>query len=166
MTLSYLVANLKPGSAAKLDFIRDKKTMSATATVGTRPSEETLAGFNSQGEDGLGGDDDDDTPGATQPAANALGFSVLAMTPAIARDLGVEADTPGVVVDRVDPSSDAATKLKRGDIISAIDGVNVTSAQMLAAAVANAKRENRNVVLVFRQRGRTPGGFVPLKLKN
>ena len=159
-TLSYLVANLRPGQTAKIDLIRDGRPLSVNATVGTRPAEEQLAGFNAE-DQGLPDAAPDGQPGA---AASALGFSVLAMTPQIARDLGVDATVQGVVVDRVDPATDAGTKLRRGDIITQIDGSPATVASV-ANAVTVARRANRTVVLVFRQRGRTPGGFIPIKLR-
>ncbi len=44
-TLSYLVANTPPGTRVPLEIIRDGKRQTITALVGTRPSEETLAGL-------------------------------------------------------------------------------------------------------------------------
>ncbi len=161
-TLSYLVANLRPGTAAQIELIRNGKPARVTATVGTRPAEEQLAGFNAD-DDGLPGAEG---PNGAQPAANPLGFTVLAMTPQIARDLNVDPTTQGLVVDRIDPTADAAQKLRRGDVLTSVDGSPATSPAVLAAAIANARRNNRNSVLVFRVRGRTPGGFLAIKLKN
>jgi hypothetical protein len=42
-TLSYIVANVAPGSRIPIELIRDGKRQTVTVTVGTRPAEEQLA---------------------------------------------------------------------------------------------------------------------------
>jgi len=50
------------------------------------------------------------------------GLQVQNLTPSIARDRGVSANTPGVVITSVDPSSEAAAaSLQRGDIIQEVN---------------------------------------------
>ncbi|WP_375381918.1 Do family serine endopeptidase [uncultured Sphingomonas sp.] len=164
-SLSYLVASVMPGGTARLDVIRDGKPASVTATVGTRPSEEALLAQQ-------GGDDDgdgipDDTGGQAQPSASApLGLTVQTLTPAIARSIGVADGTAGVVVSAVEQSSDAGAKLKRGDVISAINSAPVRTPADIARGVAAAKAAGRSQVLLFITRGRTPGHYVPVKLKS
>ena len=166
-TLSYLVANLQPGATARFDLIRDGKPQTVTATVATRPSEDQLASLS-----GADGDDDgdgipDDSSGAQQQAGtNALGLTVQPLTPAIARSVGVDSTVQGVVVATVDPSSDAGAKLKRGDVISAVNSVPVRTAADVARAVAAAKAAGRPQVLLLVQRGHGAGGYVPVKLKS
>src|SRR3546814_5246519 len=45
-SLSYLVANLSPGTRVPIELIRGGKRQTVTATMATRPSEEELAGFS------------------------------------------------------------------------------------------------------------------------
>ena len=164
-SLSYLVASVPPGGTARLDVIRDGRPASVTATVGTRPSEDALAA--QQG----GGDDDgdgipDDNGAQAQPSASApLGLSVQALTPAIARSIGVPDGTTGVVVSSVEASSDAGAKLKRGDVIGAINSATVRTPADLARGIAAAKAAGRSQVLLFVTRGRLPGHYIPVKLK-
>jgi serine protease Do len=164
-TLSYLVANLTPGSTAKLDVMRDGKPVSLNATIGTRPTEDQLAALNGGGDDD-GLPDTDDEQSGQAAGANALGLQVVPLTPAIARSLQLEASVQGVVVAAVDPSSDAATKgLKRGDVIVSVNRVPTRTANDVASAIAAAKSAGRDQVLVFVQRPRGAGGFIPLKIK-
>jgi serine protease Do len=59
----------------------------------------------------------------TENVTKALqGVQVQNLTPSIARELGVSAGTPGVVITSVDPSSAAAAAgLDRGDIIQEVN---------------------------------------------
>ena len=163
-SLAYQVANLAPGTAVRLDVIRDGRPQTVSATVGTRPSEDQLAGKASEDDDGIPGGD-----GASgQPAAaNSLGLSVLPLTPSIARSLSVDAATQGVVVATVDPSSDAGLKgLKRGDVITAVNSQPVRTGADVARAVNAAKAAGRAQVLLLISRGKTNGVYIPVKIKN
>ena len=163
-TLSYLVANTAPGTSTRLDVIRDGRPTTLNATVAVRPADDQLAALT-----GNGGDDDDDgIPGgdsATAPASSSLGVTVQPLTPQIARSIGVDSTVQGVVVAATDPSSDAAQKLKRGDVISAVNSTPVRTAADVARAVAAAKAANRPQVLLQITRQRTSGVFIPVKIK-
>jgi serine protease Do len=56
--------------------------------------------------------------------------------------------------------------MRRGDVISAINGAQVRTAADVAAAVTQAKAAGRPQVLLLVQRGRGPGAFVPVKIKS
>ena len=164
-TLSYLIAAVPPGSTARFDVIRDNKPLTVTATVANRPSEEQIAGLLGQGDDDGDGIPDADNGTATQPANNPLGVVITPLTPQIARAIGVDSTVQGVVVSSVDPASDAAQKLQRGDVIQAINSVPVRSAADLARGVAAAKAAGRPQVLLLVTRKRNSGIFVPVKIK-
>ncbi len=166
-TLSYLVANIRPGGQARLDVIRDGRPAVVTATVGTRPTEEQLAALSGGDDQGFGSDDQG--PQAAQPVANPLGFSVVPLTPAITRSLRLEPTVTGVVVNTVDQSSDAAGKLVRGDVIASINRSPVRTAADMAAAVAQARTAGRETVLLYvhQQRGAARGArFIPVRIKS
>jgi serine protease Do len=167
-SLSYLIARVQPGAPAKLNVLRDGKALSLTATVGTRPSEEELAGLAGGG-GGDDGDDGDGTPGVNQgghAATDQLGISVQALTPTIAGQLGIApGSVTGVVVASVDQSSDAGQKLQRGDIISSVNRVPVKSPAEVEAQVRAAKAANRTTVILYITRPRQGSLFVPIKLK-
>jgi serine protease Do len=161
-TLSYLIANTAPGSTAKLDVIRDGRPLSVNATVGTRPSEDQLA--TTGGEDGPDGIPDEDGSSSAQ-GPSAIGLSVLPLTPQIRQSVGVDSTVQGVVIAQVDPTSDAAQKVKRGDVITAVNAAPVRSAADVARAVGAAKAAGRPQVLLNVTRGRQGGGYVPVKIR-
>ena len=170
-TLSYLVSNVRPGQSARVDYVRNGRPATANVTVDARPTEQQLAALTGQGDAfPMGGDEDGDgdAGGAATatPASNSLGLAVQPLTPAIARAINVDSTAQGVVVAQVDPSSDAAGKLQRGDLISAVNGTPVRTGAELAAAVAAAKAQGRPQVLVLAQRGKNPARFLPVKIKS
>jgi serine protease Do len=159
-TLSYLVANLAPGSRVPLDVLRDGKPVTLTVTVGTRPPEEQLAANN------FDPDDSNDNGGGAPDtmAAASLGVAVQPLTPQIAQSIGVDSKQTGVVVLTVDPSSDAAGKgLRRGDVIVSVNRTPVANAGDIAKIVSASKTAGRGSVLLFIQR-RNFGTFVPVQI--
>ncbi|MDQ3079854.1 MAG: Do family serine endopeptidase, partial [Pseudomonadota bacterium] len=155
-TVSYLIANTAVGSRVPLDIIRDGRPQTIQVVVGQRPSEEELAR--------QGGGEEDVAPMAPEvPVApgTALGLSLQAVTPQIARAVGLPESARGVIVTGVDPSSDAATKgLRRGDLIMSVNRQPVTTTQALLAAVAAARSAGRSSVLLLVKRGRAPEAFI------
>ncbi|MEO9132230.1 MAG: Do family serine endopeptidase, partial [Sphingomonas sp.] len=114
-TLSYLVANLAPGTKAPIEIIRDGKRQNLTATIGTRPSEDELASLVGGGSDDGDGIPDSSPQTGQQASASAIGLSVQPLTPGIARSLQIDPAVKGLVVVAVDPSSDSASNgLQRG----------------------------------------------------
>lgn len=166
-TLSYLVANQAPGARVPIELIRDGRRVSLTAVVGTRPPEDQLAAFNPDDSDG-----DLPNPGSggaapAAPAAAMIGLQVTPLTAQIARQLGVDPATRGVVVTAADPSSDAAANkgLRRGDVIVSVNRQPTTSEAEFNTAVAAAKSAGRDTVLLFVQRARVGGQFIAVRLK-
>ena len=159
-TLSYLVANVTPGTSVPVQVIRDGKTVTVSVSVGTRPPEEQLASNNF--------DPDDQNPGAAQGpdamAAASLGVRVVPLTPEIAQNLRLNPSIKGVVVDTVDPSSDAAEKgLQRGDVIVSVNRTPVATGGDIAKIVASSKSAGRTRVLLYVQR-RELGSFIPVQI--
>ena len=164
-TLSRLVAAVSPGQTARLDLIRNNRPQTVSVTVAARPSQEQLAAELGQGGDDFSTDGDDGGSTATAPAAsNGIGLTVQPLTPAIARSVGVDSTVQGVVIAGVDPASDAGSKLKRGDVISSVNGTPVRTAADLAGAVGQAKAAGRPSVLLLVSRGKAVNAFVPVKI--
>ncbi len=163
-TLSYLVANVRPGETVKLDIIRDGKPTSATVTAAVRPSEEVLAQSVGGGDQDFGSEDEDSGNAAT-PASNGIGVTVQPLTAAIARSVGVDSTVQGVVISAVDPSFDAGQKLRRGDVIVSVNSVPARTAADVARGVAAAKAAGRPQVLLSVVRGRNPAAFIAVKIK-
>ena len=162
-TLSYLVANTKPGTRIPIELLRNGRRLTVTATVGQRPPEEELAAALGQGGDAM----DPETPEAGDAAArDTLGVVVQPLTPRIAQQLNLPEDANGVVVSAVDPTSDAARQgLQRGDLIISINQRPVKTAEEADAAVATARQAGRPSVLLLVQRGRAPARYVGIKLR-
>jgi serine protease Do len=163
-TLSYIVANLPIGARVPIELIRGGKRMTVTATLAQRPTDEQLAASQLGGEEpGLQGEDNAATP--QNSAREQLGISIQTLTPEIARQVGAQANTRGVVVSSVDTSSDAGQKgLQRGDIILSVNQRPVTTPAEVNAVVAAARAAGRENVLLYWQRASSPPRYVPVRL--
>jgi serine protease Do len=169
-SLSFIVANTAPGTRIPIEMLREGRSMTVTALVGRRPSEEELAQQQSF--------DPDPQADAANPfnkppkrqgegvAEQALGVSVLPLTPQIARQLGAADTTQGLVINAIDASSDAAAKgLQRGDIILSVNNRLIAANADLEAAVRAAKASNRPALLLRVQRRGQPSTFVAIRLR-
>ncbi len=157
-TLSYVVAKIAPGSRVPVELIRDGKRVTLTATVGTRPAEEKLAGFDP--------DDENAAPADNEGlAAASLGVAVTPLTPQIAQQLGLAQSAQGAVIEQVNPSSDAAGKgLRRGDLIVSVNRQPVATGADIAKAVTAARGTGDSQVLLHVQR-RNLSRFVVVQIQ-
>ncbi|WP_328705884.1 Do family serine endopeptidase [Erythrobacter rubeus] len=163
-TVSFLVANLEPGTSIPISVIRDGRELTVNATLGRRPSESEIQDqqqtFDPESEEPMAPEDMD------TEIAEKLGLQVLSITPQIARSLGVEEDTTGLVIGQVDPNSDAGRKgLRRGDIILSAQYNAVATVDDLRAAIAAAESDGRDAVLLRVQRRGQPPRFLPIRLR-
>lgn len=166
--LSFIVANIAPGTRIPVELLRDGQRRTVTATVGTRPTDEALRQqqlFNGEGD----GQDDQGGMGSGEPSTviqDALGLSVVPLTPQIAGQLGASPDTRGLAVANVNGNYDAARKgIQRGDIVLTANYRPVTSQAELEAAVRQAKADNREALLLrIQSRGR-PARYVAVRLR-
>ncbi len=164
-TLSYIVANTKPGTRIPLEVIRDGKTTTLYAIVGTRPPEDQLAGANFDPEDEQAAPADP-SGAADTTIQNELGLAVQTLSPDIARAVGVDAGTKGLVIGAASANSDAGRKgLRRGDVIVSANRVPVTTSDALAKAVTDAKKAGREAVLLEILRRGGPSAFIAIRIK-
>ena len=165
-TLSFLVANVKPGTTIPVTLIRDGKQRTIKLKVGTRPSAEELAQSQMFGDDGE--EDEMNAPlDQEEFLAEKLGLGVVPINPGIARQLGISAETTGLAVAAVDRNSDAARKgIQRRDIILSANYRPVTSAEQLEGIVRDAERDGRNAVVLRVQRARGPAGYVAVRIQD
>ena len=164
-SLSYIVANTKPGTRIPIEVVRDGKTMTLYAVIGTRPPEEELAGttFDPEDEQAM----PDDPKGSADTAIqNELGLAVQPLTPDIARAIGVDTGTKGLVIAAAASSSDAGRKgLRRGDVIVSANRASVTTSDALAKVIADAKKAGRDAVLLEILRRGGPSAFIAIRIK-
>ncbi len=153
-TLSFLVANVKPGVTIPIELYREGKRRTVQATVGKRPSAEEMRNqqmFSQDAEPEM--PDEADTE---SPIIEKLGLQVVPLSATIARQLGVSSDTTGLAIVAVNRNSDAARKgLQRRDIIKSANYQPVNSIEDLEKAVTEAEEGDRDAVLLQFQR---PGG--------
>lgn len=157
--LTRRVARVRAGDVLRLDVIREGKRRTVDIRSGTRPSERELASNdNSPGGPGRL------VPGAPSARAPVLGMAVVPLDEASRSRLSLPPEVRGALVETVDQNSDAGSKgLRRGDVITRINGAPVTGPADLAAAVEAARKAGRTSVLLGIWRsGRT--AFLPIKI--
>ncbi len=105
--LTNMVADTNPGTGITLEVLRDGKMMTIKVTLGERPAN---LGLTAEG-------------GAGQASGGTLnGVQVQNITPSIRQQLGLSANTHGVVISDVDANSPAAgVGLQQGDVIESIN---------------------------------------------
>jgi serine protease Do len=165
-TLSFIVSNIVPGTRVPLQVIRDGKTMTLSALVGTRPPEEKIGAqqFNPD-EDKPFSKGDDAKPGGVSALRAALGFSVIPLTSDIAEAVGIDPTTKGVVVESVSPSSDAAQRgFRRGDVIMQANYKPTPTPDALAAQVESIKKLGRTAIILQVRRRGIASAIIPVKI--
>jgi serine protease Do len=162
--LSSIVANQDIGARVPIILIRNGQRQTVTAIVGERPSEDELNNFaQPQGDEDFS--QQDQNPG--QATQQALGISAIPLTPGIIRQLGIAADTKGVVITAVDASTDAGTKgLRRGDVIISANNRPVASQAELDAQAKAVAGQGRNAILLQVLRRGQPAIFLPIRLRD
>lgn len=165
-TLSFLVANIQPGTRIPVVVLRNGERRTLNVTVGSRPSEEQLrqAQMFSQDE----GEDEPSTPESSMSdvISGKLGLGVVEITADIARQLGIPPETKGLAIAAVDPNSDAAAKgLARRDVILTANYKPVADAAALEAVIREAEAAGRNAVLLQIQRRGGPPTYRAVRLR-
>ncbi len=162
-TLSFLVANIAPGTRIPIELLRDGERRTVNATVGKRPTDEELRQeqmFDPDAEEEMTPQESDGL------IEEKLGVQVIELTDTIARQLGADPDTVGVVIGVVDPNSDAGRKgLRRGDIILSANYQEVGSADDLRARISEAETDGRDALLLRIQRRGQPPRYLPVRLR-
>lgn len=154
-TLSYIVANIKPGTNIILDILRENKPKKISATVGKRPPEREIAksSFDPDEKKDFEGDSDSANDKLLR---DAFGISVIPLTPEIARQLGMSTKTNGLVIDVAGVGSGAKAGFRRGDVIVSANYKSVTNIEQLASAIKRAKASKRSAILLGVKRRGAP----------
>jgi len=163
-SLSFLVANTAPGTRIPIELYRDGKRRTVSLTVGQFPDAAGLA------EEEETFDPDAESPMSRSQGSGmmeqAVGLQILALTPQISRDLGLEAGTSGVVIGAVDTNSDAGSKgLRRGDVILSANNQAVGSPDELEKVAAKAKSDGREALVLRILRRGNPPRFIAVRFR-
>jgi serine protease Do len=138
------IASRKPGSKAKLDFVRNGKKQETTVTIADRSKL-----FAAR----LG--EEDENQNEEEPKPSKLGMSVRGITPDLADRLGISAGK-GVVVQDVKQGSFAEDLgLNRGDVILEVNKQPVNGPDDFSRIEASLK-SGQDVVFLVRPRGSRP----------
>ena len=158
-TLSYIVANIKPGTRIPLDILREGKPMKLTATVGARPPEEKLAQVNFPEDNGNEQNTTNESSDVKQ-LRDFIGISGIAVDPRIAGQLGLPPQTKGVAIVIAGVGSAARAGLARRDVIVSVNYKPITDIADLVAQIAAAKKNGRENVLLGVKRLGGPQQYV------
>lgn len=125
------VAQSTPGTEVTLTVLRDGKEQEFKATLGELSTQDSAKDNNPENK-GNG-------QGNGSAESGKLGLNLQPMTPEIAGQLGVPANTKGLVVTDVDESGAAADAgISKGDIIQEIDRQPVETFDQVRAAIDKA----------------------------
>jgi serine protease Do len=162
-TLSFLVANIAPGTRISINLIRDGEELQVTATVAKRPSEEELRRQQMFDPDAEPEEVPEESDGTIE---EKLGLQVITLTPQIARQLGAPEETIGLVIASVDQNADATRKgLRRGDIILSANYEQTATIADLEAVVEEAETNGREAVLLRVQRRGGAPAYTAIRLR-
>ena len=118
------VAATRPGSEVELEVFRDGSFERIDVEIGELEGDVVVA----EGEDQAGPE---------------LGITARAVTPQIARELGLDPELRGVVVTGVEPLSPAARAgLRRGDVIQDVQGAPVRDLEEFRSALTSVDTEH------------------------
>jgi serine protease Do len=154
--LTRKVALVASGQSATFNVNRDGKALQLHATIGARPDEDKLASNdNGVRPESLG----------AGPQASAMGLSLAPLTPQARRSRRMDDSASGVLITKVDPSSNAADQgLEAGDVVLKVGSRNVASPADIQSGVAEAKKAGRKSVLLLVARAQGQTGFVAVDI--
>lgn len=137
------IASSAPGSTVNIRIMREGNEQELRATLTELAPDERNASPSGT-----------NPPGSPQTNSGALGLAVQPLTPAMAHELGIDAQTQGLVVQEVDPSGPAADAgLQRGDVIEQVNQQSLRSVADLRSAVE--RSGDKPVLLLVNHRGRS-----------
>jgi len=143
-TLRNKVAGTQPGTEIKVTLLRDGVEREVVVkldelnTEGTKPSDRKDEEKNSDKSNENG----------------KLGLSLQPLTPEMARQLNIPAETEGLVVTEVDPNGAAAEEgISRGDVIMEINRRSVKTIEDVQSALE--RSGDKPILLLISSKGRT-----------
>jgi len=142
------ISSRRPGSTAKVGYLRNGKESTTTVTVANRAKL-----FASR----LGQDESDEGGADSRPAPSKLGMTVQNVSREIAERLSIPPGK-GIIVTDVKPGSPADDwGVSRGDVILEVNKIPTNSEDDFQKATANLKSGQDVVFLVRQGRGRQQG---------
>ena len=134
--LRNMVAQLAPGTPAKITLLRNGRETQVTAILGERPKAQA------------GGAGREEEP--QQATSQKLGLSVQTLTPDLAQQLGYKGEQGVIVADVVAGSAADDAGLQRGDLIKEVNRTAVRTAKDFEDKIKNLKSGDAAALLVRR----------------
>jgi len=159
--LTRKVANLGVGERANFIVLREGMRRTVTATIAKRDDAQVASATPpaNQGNNRNGG-----YRNAPPATTTSLGMELTPLTSETRDQYDIDTNISGVVVTSVDPNSEAADKgFRPGDVIVSVGNKNVRTPAEIEQGVADAKRANRESVLLL-VAGRGGQRYVALKV--
>ncbi|MEB0039680.1 MULTISPECIES: DegQ family serine endoprotease [unclassified Pseudomonas] len=141
--LPHIVGNMKDGSKADLQVIRDGKRQTVSVTIGALPDEGQEMGIPGEG---------------AEHSSNRLGVSVVELTDEQKKNFDLKG---GVVIKEVQEGPASLIGLQPGDVITHLNNQAITSAKNFTE-VAKDLPKNRSVSMRVLRQGRA--SFITFKL--
>jgi len=122
------ISAMPPGSKAQLEVIRNGKDLKITAILEERQGDEE--------ESQVGGGEEE-----KGNVSERVGISVMDLTDRVRQFYGVEDSIKGVIISHVNPVSPAADEgLRRGDVITEVNGQEIDSVQQFLSGVKSVRK--------------------------
>ncbi len=165
-SVSYLVANVRPGATIPIEIMRDGKPMTLSATIIARDdavaSSTPSTSVGKSGPLPKGGKASSD-----QLIRSTLGMEVIPFTAALAERIGVAATTKGVVISDLAESSDAARRgFRPGDVIMGVNYRPIVDINGLASSITAAKSAGRPAIILQIRRSDIESANVAVRISD
>lgn len=153
------VARTAAGDIIKLEVLREGKASTIEIRSGVRPTESQLNANDNEAPSGASPE------GPKSKLPKVLGLNVAPLDEGARRRYELPSTARGVVIEGVDPASDAGQKgLKAGDVVVRVGDKAVSRPEDVVAAAEAAKKAGRDSILLLVSRdGRTL--FVLIKIE-
>ncbi|MGD2131742.1 MAG: Do family serine endopeptidase [Maricaulaceae bacterium] len=142
--LTRLVAETEAGETVAIEYMRQNELNMAMVVI------EEL----DEGDEALGSALDSLDPPPAGSALTALGVTFGPLDDAARRRYNVPDDVDGVIVTEIQPGSDAAAKLRIGDVVEEIAWEKVASPQQASELIDAASEEGGPILLLINRNGR------------
>lgn len=149
-----IVGESAEGETVPVLVIRDGATETLDVTLGRRETAEGLAPTTPDGQP------------IPVPSAEVLGMRLAPLTDELREQLGLAAGMSGLMIEAVDPASDAGGKgLAPGDVVTEVAQQPITDVADFQARVDSAKQNGQKSILLLIRREGNPR-FVALSLQS
>lgn len=140
--LSRVVAEHQPGERVEVAVLRRGEAREVEVELGTRSEAQQVAARRGGGDRGQAPADD----------ASSLGLELAPLNERARAELGLSRSVQGALIANVEPDSAAAEKgLQRGDVITEVNQMAVTSVEETVEALRTARDNNERALLLIRR---------------